>query len=184
MDMNLGTLQDIRDGRFVLKVGQIGMINDKSGTFSYHNSVHFGSVSKMYWNVIWKGPRFVIFGGQSDTHRTQIWHPYSKHLNYTLHTQILAVDRPNTRTQPLLWAMLIRVTRLVAYLCTILSSPYTSNQFNETHLLSTVNQSRRRILRPIYLHDMFFFFFRIFLFHITELSTSLAFPSYPDCSPP
>ena len=131
---------------------------DKSVTFSDHNSVHFGSVSKMYWNVIWKGPRFVIFGGQSDTHRTQIWHPYSKHLNYTLHTQILAVGRPNTRTQPLLWAMLIRVTRLVAYLCTILSSPYTSNQFNETHLLSTVNQSRRRILRSIYLHDMLFFY--------------------------
>ena len=45
--------------------------NNPKGTNPDHNSVHFGSVSenvlwsrraKMYWNVVWKGPRFVPFG--------------------------------------------------------------------------------------------------------------------------
>ena len=99
---------------------------------------------------MWKGPRFVLFWGQSDTHWTHIWHPYSKYLSthYTL-----AVGRPDTRTEPLLWDVLIRVTRLVAYLCTYSKLSLYIKPMN-FYLLSTVNQSRWRKLRPIYLRDM------------------------------
>ena len=77
----------VTNRRFGLKVGQIGPKWDKSGIFSDQNSLHFGSVResvlksyltshgfipKVYWNMIWKIPKYVLLGA--------IWHTFGQYM--------------------------------------------------------------------------------------------------------
>ena len=98
------------------KVGQIGPKWDKSETFSAHNSVHFGSVSENVLKLcdlkrsqicLISGPIWPIL----DPNLTSLFQT----THYTLHAQTLEVGQPDILTKSLLWAVLIRVTRLVAH---------------------------------------------------------------------
>ena len=65
-NLSSSLIVSVRDGRFGSKVGQIGPQIGQIRDFFRSDYSTFGSMSQMYWNLIWKSPGFVQFGVQSD----------------------------------------------------------------------------------------------------------------------